>query len=150
MAQHHLSKEQIEEFRQAFKLFDKNGDGTVTTLELGGVMRSIGLNPTGAELQDMINEVDVDSSGTVDFNEFLLLMSRKMKETDSEEELQEAFKVFDRDHDGFISAAELRYVMTNLGEKLTGDEIHEMIREADLDGDGKVSFQEFVRMVSSQ
>ena len=57
-----------------------------------------------------------------------------MKDTDSEEELKEAFKVFDKDGNGFISASELRHVMTNLGEKLTDEEVDEMIREADVDG----------------
>merc|ERR1712178_647977 len=93
-------------------LFDKEGDGTITTKELGTVMRSLGQNPTEAELQDMINEVDADGNGTIDFPEFLSLMARKMNDTDTEEELIEAFKVFDRDGNGFISAAELRHVMT--------------------------------------
>lgn len=66
------------------------------------------------------------------------MMARKMKDTDSEEEIREAFKVFDRDNNGFISAAELRHVMTSIGEKLTDDEVDEMIREADQDGDGKI------------
>ncbi|CAE7835049.1 unnamed protein product [Symbiodinium sp. CCMP2592] len=129
-------EEQIAEFKEAFSLFDKDGDGTITTKELGTVMRSLGQNPTEAELQDMINEVDADGNGTIDFPEFLSLMARKMKDTDTEEELIEAFKVFDRDGNGFISAAELRHVMTNLGEKLTDEEVDEMIREADVDGTG--------------
>mmetsp|Transcript_64445 Transcript_64445/g.172581 ORF Transcript_64445/g.172581 Transcript_64445/m.172581 type:complete len:100 (-) Transcript_64445:766-1065(-) len=69
------------------------GIGTITTKELGTVMRSLGQNPTEAELQDMINEVDADGNGTIDFPEFLTLMARKMKDTDSEEEILEAFKV---------------------------------------------------------
>ncbi|RVW22460.1 Calmodulin [Vitis vinifera] len=121
--------------------------GCITTKELGTVMRSLGQNPTEAELQDMINEVDADQNGTIDFPEFLNLMARKMKDTDSEEELKEAFKVFDKDQNGFISAAELRHVMTNLGEKLTDEEVDEMIREADVDGDGQVNYEEFVRMM---
>jgi Ca2+-binding EF-hand superfamily protein len=96
----------------------QDGDGTITTLELGTVMRSLGQNPTEAELQDMINEVDADGNGTIDFPEFLTMMARKMKDTDSEEEIKEAFKVFDKDGNGYISAAELRHVMTNLGEHL--------------------------------
>uniref|UniRef100_A0A8C7SB43 EF-hand domain-containing protein n=1 Tax=Oncorhynchus mykiss TaxID=8022 RepID=A0A8C7SB43_ONCMY len=137
-------------FKEAFSLFDKDGDGTITTKELGTVMRSLGQNPTEAELQDMINEVDADGNGTIDFPEFLTMMARKMKDTDSEEEIREAFRVFDKDGNGYISAAELRHVMTNLGEKLTDEEVDEMIREADIDGDGQVNYEEFVQMMTAK
>ncbi|MBN3319116.1 KCNKD protein, partial [Atractosteus spatula] len=139
----------LAEFKEAFSLFDKDGDGTITTKELGTVMRSLGQNPTEAELQDMINEVDADGNGTIDFPEFLTMMARKMKDTDSEEEIREAFRVFDKDGNGYISAAELRHVMTNLGEKLTDEEVDEMIREADIDGDGQVNYEELFRAVTS-
>ncbi|KAG1725881.1 uncharacterized protein EDB91DRAFT_1086957 [Suillus paluster] len=134
------------EFKEAFSLFDKDGDGTITTKELGTVMRSLGQNPTEAELQDMINEVDADGNGTIDFPEFLTMMARKMRDTDSEDEIKEAFKVFDKDGNGYINAAELRHVMTNLGEKLTDGEVDEMIREADVDGDGQINYDEFVKV----
>ncbi|ROJ78955.1 Calmodulin [Anabarilius grahami] len=144
-----LTEEQIAEFKEAFSLFDKDGDGTITTKELGTVMRSLGQNPTEAELQDMINEVDADGNGTIDFPEFLTMMARKMKDTDSEEEIREAFRVFDKDGNGYISAAELRHVMTNLGEKLTDEEVDEMIREADIDGDGQVNYEGHAQTHSS-
>lgn len=70
-----------------------------------------------------------------------------MKDTDSQEEIEEAFKVFDKDGNGYISAAELRHVMTSLGEKLSEEEVDEMIREADVDGDGQINYQEFVKMM---
>ena len=104
-------------------------------------MRSLHQNPTEAELRDLIADVDRDGSNTIDFPEFLSMMARKMKDTDSEEEILEAFKVFDKDGNGFISAAELRHIMTNLGEKLTDEEVDEMIREADIDGDGQVNYE---------
>ncbi|KAF3627290.1 Calmodulin-3 [Capsicum annuum] len=142
-----LNEDQIVEFQEAFNLFDKDGDGCISVEELATVIRSLDQNPTEEELQEMINEVDVDGNGTIEFTEFLNLMAKKIKETDGEEELKEAFKVFDKDQNGYISATELRHVMINLGEKLTDEEVEQMIREADLDGDGQVNFDEFVKMM---
>ncbi|XP_034237688.1 calmodulin-A-like [Thrips palmi] len=143
-----LSKEQTAELREAFNLFDKDHSGSITNKELGYVMRSLGQNPTESELQDMINEVDVDGSGTIDFSEFLAMMAKKMGSGDTEEDIREAFRVFDKDGNGYITATELRIAMTNLGEKLTHSEVDEMIAEADRDGDGLISFEEFVTMMS--
>jgi len=142
-----LTDEQISEFKEAFQMFDKDGDGQIDSKELGTVMRSLGQNPSESELQDMIGEVDADSNGAIDFPEFLIMMGRKMKDTDSEEEIREAFKVFDRDNNGVISSAELRHVMTSIGEKLTDEEVDEMIREADEDGDGHIDYHEFVQLM---
>ncbi|CAA7399175.1 unnamed protein product [Spirodela intermedia] len=142
-----LTEEQISEFQEAFCLFDKDGDGAITLEELATVIRSLGPTPTEEELLDMVEEADVDSSGTVDFREFLSIMAIKTKEVNAEEELDEAFKVFDKDQDGYISADELRNVMVSLGEKLTDEEVEQMIREADVDGDGQVNFDEFVRIM---
>ncbi|KAJ3785020.1 calmodulin-like protein [Lentinula aff. detonsa] len=150
MASDQLCAEQVNEFKEAFSLFDKDGDGTITTLELGTVMRSLGQNPTDAELQDMINEVDVDGNGTIDFNEFLAMMEKKFKDTDSEEEIRQAFQVFDKDGNGTISAKELKAVMESLGEKLSDQEVDAMIVEADEDGDGSINYQEFVAMMLSK
>jgi Ca2+-binding EF-hand superfamily protein len=77
----------------------------------------------------MVNEIDEDGSGTIEFSEFLNLMAKKMKDTDAEEELVEAFKVFDKEGDGLVSIDELRQLMINLGEKCPDDEINEMIEE---------------------
>ncbi|CAK5045218.1 unnamed protein product [Meloidogyne enterolobii] len=135
-----LTEDQVAEFKEAFELFDKDGDGRVTAAELGIVMKSLGHSPTDQELQEMVREIDEDGNGSIELNEFVKMMSRKVKESESEKELREAFQVFDKDNDGFISPFELRFVMQNLGEDLTDFEVKEMIREADLDGDGKVNF----------
>ena len=83
----------------------------------------------------------ITGNGEIYFPEFITMMAKKMKDTDSEDEIREAFKVFDKDGNDFISAAELGHVMTNLGENLTDEEVDEMIREADLGGDGQVNYK---------
>ncbi|KAL3846704.1 hypothetical protein ACJMK2_017672 [Sinanodonta woodiana] len=145
-----LTQEQLGEFKEAFSMFDKDGDGTITTKELGTVMRSMGQNPTEEELANMIDDVDVDGNGRIDFNEFVTMMVANMKDIYSEEGLREAFRVFDRDGNGLISLAELQYVITNLGDKLTDAEVDEMIREVDVDGDGQVNYEEFVVMMTKK
>tara|TARA_B100001142_G_scaffold297824_1_gene320473 strand:+ start:26 stop:367 length:342 start_codon:yes stop_codon:yes gene_type:complete len=113
-------------------------------------MLSIGQCPSKNELIDMINEVDADGDSVIDLPEFLTMMARKLKDTDSEEEIVEAFKVFDKDGNGYISHAELRHVMTNLGEKLTDEEVEDMVGEADVDKDNMISYEEFVKMMMSK
>ncbi|XP_072376559.1 calmodulin-alpha-like isoform X2 [Diabrotica undecimpunctata] len=150
LTEYGLSEDQVAEFKEAFMLFDKDEDGTITMAELGVVMRSLGQRPTETELRDMVNEVDQDGNGTIEFNEFLQMMSKKMKDADGEEELKEAFRVFDKNNDGLISSNELRHVMTSLGERLSEEEVNDMIKEADLDGDGQVNYEEFVTILTSK
>lgn len=142
-----LSEEQISEFKDAFSLFDKEGDGTITTRDLGIVMRSLGETPSEAEIQDMLNEIDPDGSGTINFPDFLTMMARRMKADDVEDEIRQAFEVFARDGTGLISIGELRHIMIHLGEKLTDEEADELLREADADGDGYINYEEFAKML---
>ena len=144
-----LTEEQIVEFKEAFQIFDKDGDGSINTKELGSVMRSLGQNLSEEEIQKMIEEVDKDDSGTIDFREFLGLITKKIKEKDNDEELCEAFRLFDKDGDGQISAHEFRYVMMTSGD-LNEQEIENMIREVDTDGDGYIDYPEFIRVMLSQ
>ncbi|XP_038907158.1 calmodulin-2/4-like [Benincasa hispida] len=146
-----LTKEQMDQLIEAFLFFDKNRDGCITLDELRTEIRNLGQNPTEEELKQMISEVDADGNGKIDFWEFQKLMSKIMEE-ETEEKLKEAFKVFDKNQDGYISANELSHVclMLNLGEKLTDEEVLQMIRDADLDGDGQVDYHEFVNMMMTQ
>ena len=79
--------------------------------------------------------------GTIDFPNFLRTVIRKMRDTDFEEEIQEAFRDFDQDGNGLISADELRNVMDNLGEKLSDEEVDEMLRKTDIDRDGQIRYE---------
>ncbi|KIY65364.1 calmodulin-like protein [Cylindrobasidium torrendii FP15055 ss-10] len=112
-------------------------------------MRSLGQNPSESDLHDMINEVDSDGNGTIDFTEFLHMMSQRVRTEDTEEELRQAFKVFDKDGSGSISRVELEQVMKSLGENLSGVELDAMIKEADVDGNGTIDYKEFVKMMTS-
>lgn len=149
MAESQLSEDQLAAIKQAFSLFDKNGDGKINTKELRTVMESLGENPTEAELKEMISEVDTDGSGTIEWSEFLKMMKERKKEEEfNEEELRDVFKVFDKDNSGFISASELKEVSSKLGRNLTDEDVKEMMKETDLDEDGKISYEEFVKLMS--
>ncbi|KAH9754007.1 calmodulin-like protein 11 [Citrus sinensis] len=104
-----LPEDQIAEFQEAFSLLDKDGDGCITFEELASAIKSLDQNPTEEEIRNMINEVDLDGNGTIEFLEFLKLMATKMKENEAQEELKEAFKVFDKDQDGYISPNEVEF-----------------------------------------
>ncbi|KAM7347425.1 uncharacterized protein ACRADG_006983 [Cochliomyia hominivorax] len=147
-----ISKAQMREFREAFRLFDKDGDGCITKEELGTVMRSLGQFARVEELQEMLQEIDVDGDGNVSFEEFVDILSNMAYEDKSglssadqeERELRDAFRVFDKHNRGYITASDLRAVLQCLGEDLDEEEIEDMIKEVDVDGDGRIDFYEFV------
>ena len=145
-----LKEETINQFHYLFDLFDKDSSGTITTKELGTVMRNLGQNPSEEELKQLIREVDLNGDGTIDFKEFLCLMVKKMDDTDIDLELQDAFKFFDMDKDGYITSLELRNGMNNLGDEYTPEEAEEMIKEGDLDNDGKINYDEFMKIILSK
>uniref|UniRef100_A0A1I8GC76 Calmodulin n=1 Tax=Macrostomum lignano TaxID=282301 RepID=A0A1I8GC76_9PLAT len=148
-----LTESQLAEIRESFALFDKNGDGSISAEELGEVMKTLGQFPNADELQDMMRQVDEDGDGTIDFNEFVHMMSERMLQdeentTRKERQMKRAFAVFDKDGNGLIDSQELKRVMESLGEKLTDQEIDEMMREADKNGDGFVDYAEFAELLS--
>ena len=145
-----LTDEQVIEFREAFQAFDKDGNGSITTKELGTVMRSLGQNLSEAEIKEMIDIVDEDKNGTIDFQEFLHLMARKMKIIDKEEELLDAFNILDRDGSGKISKYELRYIIMSTDSKIKGDDIEDIIKTIGTDEEGKIDLQDFIDILMSQ
>merc|ERR1719402_726204 len=111
---HNMDTIQNAELKEAFDEFDKDGSGAISSKELLGVMRAMGQNPTEDELNSLVMEVDLDGNGTIEFPEFLEMMKQKATEEDQEEELKEAFKIFDRRRNGFITLKELRAVTAML------------------------------------
>ena len=145
----YLTRAQVQEFKEAFDIFDVDRGGTITSDELAEVMKSLGQKPTKERLAAMVNEIDADGDGEIDFAEFLTMMLRQMNDGDPEKELRDVFAVFDKDQSGTISAGELKSVMRIVGEKLTEQEIEDAIRLADTTGDGEVDYDEFVSFVLS-
>ena len=110
-------------------------------------MRALGFEPKREEIKKMIADVDKDGSGVIDYPQFLDMMTQKMAERDPREEMLKAFRLFDDDETGKISFRNLKRVAKELGENMTDDEITEMIEEADRDGDGEISEEEFMRIM---
>lgn len=147
-----LDEEQIAELREIFRTFDRNNDGSLTQLELSSLLRSLGLKPSPDQLEVFIQRADTNNNGLVEFSEFVALVAPELlpaKSPYTEEQLRQLFRMFDRDGNGFITAAELAHSMAKLGHALTAEELTGMIREADTDGDGMINFQEFSHAITS-
>merc|ERR1711981_282601 len=142
-----LTEEQKQEIREAFDLFDTDGSGAIDAKELKVAMRALGFEPKKEEVKKMISDIDKDGDGTIDFDEFMMMMTAKMGEKDSREEIIKAFRLFDDDETGRISFKNLKRVAKELGETMTDEELQEMVDEADRDGDGEINEEEFLRIM---
>jgi len=154
-----LSPEELTSYRDAFSTFDINGDGRISTSELGTILRSLGRTPSDAEVQQIVAKIDQDRSGFIEFDEFIRLMASDglnvtgypatgKSPDEPQDELYQAFKSFDQDGSGKISKSELGALLSTLGERLSPDELQEMIKAADLNGDDEIDFPEFKKMVT--
>ncbi len=110
-------------------------------------MRALGFEPKKEEIKKMISDIDKDGNGTIDYQEFLEMMTTKMSEKDSREEILKAFRLFDDEEKGKISFTNLKRVAKELGENMKDEELMEMIEEADRDGDGEINEEEFLRIM---
>jgi calcium-binding protein CML len=147
-----LDEEQVAELREIFRSYDRNNDGSLTQLELRSLLRSLGLKPTQDQLDALIQRADINSNGLVEFSEFVALVSPEILSNNcpySEDQLKQLFEMFDRDGNGYITAAELAHSMAKLGHALTAEELTGMIKEADTDGDGQINFEEFARAITA-
>ncbi|TVY84838.1 Calmodulin [Lachnellula suecica] len=133
-----LSSHDMAALKEAFALFDSDNDGVITKEELGKVMGELGIRATPGEIEDMINEIDLDQTGSVDLEEFIKMMTLNAKPANIEQEMRNAFAVFDKDNSGTISADEIATVMATFGQNLSHDELQFMISEVDKNGDGTI------------
>lgn len=128
-----------DEVRKAFERFDIDSDGQINVSELVNLMKLLGHRISEEEGQELLKKVDANKDEVIDEKEFQAYM--KIKEDD--DEIRTAFKNFDKDGNGVIQAAELMHVLTEFGQQLNDEEVDEMMRVADADGDGKINFKEF-------
>ncbi|KAI3881043.1 hypothetical protein MKW92_010238 [Papaver armeniacum] len=147
------SMEVPNQLKQVFKLIDTNGDGKISSLELGEVLLCLGHEKSTVtkEAEVMLKEVDCNGDGFIDLDEFMNVVAgdSSSKSKGADEDLKDAFLVFDSDKNGFISPKELKQVLRSLGYyKCTLSECSAMIKGVDKDGDGLVNFEEFRSMMN--
>ncbi|KAK1923007.1 hypothetical protein DB88DRAFT_511575 [Papiliotrema laurentii] len=138
------------EYKEAFALFDKRGTGQVPRETLGELLRSLGQNPTQAEVAQLEQGVGAPGS-TFGYDQFLQILNRPdgWKPAGTADEFIKGFQVFDKAGNGFIGAGELRYVLTQLGEKMTDDEVDELLKGFPVQ-DGQINYHSFVRSILAQ
>lgn len=93
----------------------------------------------------MLNEADIDMNGNIEFPEFVTMMAKKIKDIDVEEELVEAFRVLDREGNGMVTLKDLKSALTGHGDKMTAQEIEEIMKDAQVDEDGQFNYEDFIR-----
>ncbi|XP_076900628.1 putative calcium-binding protein CML16 [Bidens hawaiensis] len=144
-----LQSDQVKQLRAIFSRFDMNSDGSLTHLELAALLRSIGLKPQGDQIHSLLASMDSNGNGSIEFQELLDVILPDLNEEVliNHDQLMEVFRSFDRDGNGYITAAELAGQMAKMGQPLSYKELTEMMHEADANGDGVISFNEFTAIL---
>ncbi|KAL4574476.1 hypothetical protein LXL04_021308 [Taraxacum kok-saghyz] len=141
----------IDEVKQVFSRFDVNGDGKITAVELVDVMKALGSDTSLDEVNRIMADIDTDCDGFINLEEFAGFCKGNAAGEDDGgmTELHDAFKLYDLNKNGLISANELHQILSRLGESCTVDDCSNMIKSVDSDGDGYVNFEEFKKMMSN-
>lgn len=146
-----LTSEELRIMRTAFNIFDRNADNQIDQAEFGTLIRAIGFNASNHEIDEILRKFDKNKDGVIDFQEFISMAKHfeGCGRDEMEQNLRQAFRVFDRDGNGYISADELRYVVTSFGEVLSNEEAEELIAMFDKNNDGQLEYEEFVTWAKS-
>lgn len=147
MAEVKLSEAQTKSAQEAFSALDKRDEGKMKVADIATCMKKLGHNIKGDWLEKMEDEIDTEGTGYIDFEEFQILVQKKMQEDEDERELKEIFRVLDKEKKGEVNVNELRWILKNLGDDLTEDDIDDMILDVDTDGSGWVDYDEFAKLM---
>ncbi len=145
-----LTEDEILEIKEAFDLFDSERTGYIDPKELKEAMASLGHEAKNQTIYQMISNLELDGHTELDFKEFLDLMTARMSEKDSKEDIKKVFRLFDEDNTGYITTNNLKRIAKDLGENMDDTEIREMIERADSDGDGRVTFEDFYSIMTKK
>merc|ERR1739846_204191 len=152
--QTNLANDEIKCLKVCFDLFDTKKQDYLSADELGEIMRAMGFRPTEEELVDLVNEIDEDGSGQIEFAEFCQLCATFLVEDPDIEtmkkELKDAFRIYDKEGQGFITTETLRGLIGELLAPLTDEEVEGIIEELDEDGSGSMDFDEFCEMMMTK
>merc|ERR1712176_4490 len=147
-----FNDDQISEFREAFQLFDRSGDERIKMGQAGDVFRALGQNPTNKEVMKVLNNPKPEdmNAKTLTFDEFLPMLATISKQQDpgSYDDFVEGLRVFDKEGNGTVNAAELRHVLGTLGEKLSEDEVEQLLNGHE-DNNGQINYEDFIKVVLS-
>ena len=136
-----------KEYKSIFEMHDSNKDGSVNSLELANILKSININISDEEIKEIMTEIELEGNGEINYDEFISILNKREKDVDNEEELLKAFKVFDKEGNGLININELKHIMLTVGNNLSESEINDMLTEADTDMDGYINYEEFIRSI---
>ena len=145
-----LTEDEIEEIKEAFDLFDTDGSGSIDPKELRAAMQSLGFEAKNQTIYQMITDLDKNKSGNIDFEEFLDMMTARMSDKDTREDIEKVFRLFDDDCTGTITIRNLRRVARELGETMSDEELQEMIDRADSNGDAAVTMDDFYNIMTKK
>ncbi|XP_044734419.1 troponin C, isoallergen Bla g 6.0101-like [Chrysoperla carnea] len=148
-----LDKDQIALLQNAFNTFDKEKKGSVPTDMIGTILDMFGQQVDDETLAEIILEFDSEGTGQLDFKQFCELAARFLVEEDTEAmqaELREAFRLYDREGNGYITTDVLRSILKELDDKITAEDLDTMIEEIDSDGSGTVDFEEFMEVMTGE
>jgi len=134
-----LSEDEILEIKEAFDIFDDDKSGSIDISELKSAMANLGLDSKNAQVSQMVNDLDADGSGSIDFEEFLNMLTAKVAKKETRADVDKVFRLFDEKKTGKIGLRNLREVALEIGEQMTDEELLKMIERADSDGDGLVT-----------